>query len=109
MLKQVVCYILKDKKNLKIRAQQITLLNILSPTASGFASNFLPLFKARFKELREHTCLFKFINHPNECAVDKADFSYISGVSIRNFKLEVADRKALAMRLKKFKSLNKVL
>uniref|UniRef100_A0A3P8SCE9 HAT C-terminal dimerisation domain-containing protein n=1 Tax=Amphiprion percula TaxID=161767 RepID=A0A3P8SCE9_AMPPE len=64
---------------------------------AGFTSKLLQSFKACFGEFREHTHLFKFITHPHECAVGKANLSYIPGVSIRDFELEVADLKASDM------------
>ncbi|KAK7938604.1 hypothetical protein WMY93_001930 [Mugilogobius chulae] len=73
---------------------------------ADFTSNLLQSFKARFGEFRAHTCLFKFITHPHECAVDKVDLSYIPGVSVRDFEVEVADLKATDMWVNKFKSLN---
>uniref|UniRef100_A0A3Q3JQM6 HAT C-terminal dimerisation domain-containing protein n=1 Tax=Monopterus albus TaxID=43700 RepID=A0A3Q3JQM6_MONAL len=76
---------------------------------AGFTSNLLQSFKARFGEFCEHTRLFKFITHPHECALDKADLSYIPGVSIRDFEVEVADLKASDMWVNKFKSLNEDL
>uniref|UniRef100_A0A673CGC6 HAT C-terminal dimerisation domain-containing protein n=1 Tax=Sphaeramia orbicularis TaxID=375764 RepID=A0A673CGC6_9TELE len=76
---------------------------------AGFTSDLLQSFKARFGEFREHTRLFKFITHPHECAVDKVDLSYIPGVSIRDFEVEVADLKASDMWVNKFKSLNEDL
>ncbi|XP_076068404.1 general transcription factor II-I repeat domain-containing protein 2-like [Oratosquilla oratoria] len=48
----------------------------------------LQSFKARFVEFRGRTRLIKFITHPHECAVDKADLSYIPDVSIKDFKVE---------------------
>jgi len=75
----------------------------------GFTSNLLQTFKARFEVFCERTCLFKFITHPHECAVDEVDLSYIPGVSIRYFELEVADLKASDMWVNKFKSLTKDL
>ena len=53
--------------------------------------------------------VLKFITHPHECGVDKADLSYIPGVSIRDFEIEVADLKASDMWMDKFKSLNEDL
>ncbi len=76
---------------------------------AGFTSNLLQSFKARFGEFLEHTRLFNFITHPHECAVDKADLSYIPGVSIRDFELEAADLKASDIWVNKFKSLNEDL
>uniref|UniRef100_A0A803JPN2 DUF4371 domain-containing protein n=1 Tax=Xenopus tropicalis TaxID=8364 RepID=A0A803JPN2_XENTR len=76
---------------------------------AGFTSNLLQSFKARFGEFREHTRLFKFITHPHECAVDSTDLSYIPGVSVRDFELQVADLKASDMWVNKFKSLNEDL
>ena len=76
---------------------------------AGFTFNVLQSFKARFGEFREHTRLFKFITHPHECAVDKDYLSYIPGVSMRDFELEVADLKASDMWVSKFKSLNEDL
>ncbi len=76
---------------------------------AGFTSNLLQSFKARFGEFCEHTRLFNFITHPHECAVDKADLSYIPGVSIRDFELEAADLKASDIWVNKFKSLNEDL
>ena len=64
----------------------------------GFTSNFLQSFKVRFEEFRQRTSLFKFITHQHE-----------SGVSIRNFELEVADLKVLDVWVNKFKSLNEHL
>ena len=64
---------------------------------AGFTSNLLQSFKARFGEFRERTRIFKFITHPNECAVDSADLSYIPGVSVRDFELQAADLKASDM------------
>uniref|UniRef100_A0A673B181 HAT C-terminal dimerisation domain-containing protein n=1 Tax=Sphaeramia orbicularis TaxID=375764 RepID=A0A673B181_9TELE len=78
----------------------------LSIGNTGFMSDLLQSFKARSGEFREHTRLFKFITHPHECAVDKVDLSYIPGVSIRDFEVEVADLKASDMWVNKFKSLN---
>ncbi|XP_072262903.1 general transcription factor II-I repeat domain-containing protein 2A-like [Pyxicephalus adspersus] len=66
-------------------------------------------FKARFGEFREHTRLFKFITHPQECAVDSTDLSYIPGFSVRDFELQAADLKASDMWVNKFKSLNEDL
>uniref|UniRef100_A0A3B4APP5 HAT C-terminal dimerisation domain-containing protein n=1 Tax=Periophthalmus magnuspinnatus TaxID=409849 RepID=A0A3B4APP5_9GOBI len=63
----------------------------------------------RFGEFREHTRLFKFITHPNECSLNTADLSYIPGVSVRDFQTEVADLKASDMWVNKFKSLNEDL
>lgn len=34
---------------------------------AGFTSSLLQSFKARFGEFREHSGLFKFTTHPNEC------------------------------------------
>lgn len=76
---------------------------------AGFTSNLLQSFKARFGQFRERTRLFKFITHPHECTVDKVDLSYIPGVSIRDFEVEVADLKASDMWVNKFKSLNENL
>ncbi|XP_031762451.1 general transcription factor II-I repeat domain-containing protein 2-like [Xenopus tropicalis] len=76
---------------------------------AGFTSNLLQAFKARFGEFREHTHLFKFITYPHECAVDSTDLSYIPGVSVRDFELQVADLKASDMWVNKFKSLNEDL
>ena len=76
---------------------------------AGFTSSLLQSFKARFVEFRERTRLFKFIIHPHECAVDKADLSYIPDVSIKDFEVEVADLKASDMWVIKFKSLNEDL
>ncbi|XP_034044554.1 lymphocyte antigen 75-like [Thalassophryne amazonica] len=72
---------------------------------AGFTSDLLQSFKARFGAFREHTRLFKFITHPHECEVDKADLIYIPGVSIRDFEIEVADLKASEMWVNKFKTL----
>uniref|UniRef100_A0A3B3VE12 SPIN-DOC-like zinc-finger domain-containing protein n=1 Tax=Poecilia latipinna TaxID=48699 RepID=A0A3B3VE12_9TELE len=63
----------------------------------------------RFGEFREHTHLFKFITHPNECSLNTADLSYIPDVSLRDFEAEVADLKASDMWVNKFKSLNEDL
>ncbi|XP_034019583.1 zinc finger BED domain-containing protein 5-like [Thalassophryne amazonica] len=76
---------------------------------AGFTSDLLQSFKARFGEFREHTRLFKFITHPHEREVDKADLIYIPGVSIRDFEIEVADLKASEMWVNKFKTLNEDL
>ncbi|TWW65507.1 hypothetical protein D4764_21G0004070 [Takifugu flavidus] len=54
-------------------------------------------FKARFGEFREHSSLFKFITHPNECSLNTADLSYIPDVTVRDFEAEVADLKASEM------------
>ncbi|XP_033834271.1 general transcription factor II-I repeat domain-containing protein 2-like [Periophthalmus magnuspinnatus] len=80
----------------------------LHPLA-GFTSSLLQSFKARFGEFREHTRLFKFITHPNECSLNTADLSYIPGVFVRDFETEVADLKASDMWVNKFKSLNEDL
>ena len=80
----------------------------LRPLASS-TYNLLQSFKARFLDFREHTRLFKFITHPYECEVDKADLIYISFISMRHFEIEVADLKASDMWVNKFKSLNKDL
>uniref|UniRef100_A0A3Q3ALR4 SPIN-DOC-like zinc-finger domain-containing protein n=1 Tax=Kryptolebias marmoratus TaxID=37003 RepID=A0A3Q3ALR4_KRYMA len=40
---------------------------------AGFTSSLLQSFKARFGEFREHTRLFKFITHPNECSLNADD------------------------------------
>ncbi|XP_076802838.1 general transcription factor II-I repeat domain-containing protein 2B-like isoform X2 [Clavelina lepadiformis] len=72
----------------------------------GFTTNLLQSFKERFEEFRERTSLFKFITHPHDCAVDEVDLSYIPGVSVRDFELEVADLKASEIWVNKFKSLN---
>ncbi|KAJ3585351.1 hypothetical protein NHX12_014072 [Muraenolepis orangiensis] len=61
---------------------------------AGCTSSLLQSFKARFGEFREHTRLFKFITHPNECSLNTADLNYIPGVSVRDFEAEVADLKA---------------
>ena len=66
-------------------------------------------FKVHFEEFRERTSLFKFITHSHECAVNEVDLSYIPGVSIRNFELEVANLKVLVVWVSKFKSLNEHL
>ncbi|XP_039618299.1 protein ZBED8-like [Polypterus senegalus] len=76
---------------------------------AGFTSNLLQSFKAHFGEFRERTRFFKFITHTHECAVDSADLSYIPGVSVRDFELQVADLKASDMWVNKFKSLNEDL
>lgn len=76
---------------------------------AGFTSRLLQSFKARFGEFREHTQLFKFITHPNECSLNTADLSYIPGVSNRDFETEVADLKASDMWVNKFKTLNEDL
>ncbi|GLD68387.1 general transcription factor II-I repeat domain-containing protein 2-like protein [Lates japonicus] len=80
-----------------------------STDLAGFTSSLLQSFKARFGEFREHTRLFKFITHPNECSLNTADLSYIPGVSVRDFEAEVADLKASDMWVNKFKSLNEDL
>uniref|UniRef100_A0A3Q3IES4 SPIN-DOC-like zinc-finger domain-containing protein n=1 Tax=Monopterus albus TaxID=43700 RepID=A0A3Q3IES4_MONAL len=95
---------------------------ILSLQQAVFAfENKLELFKMdietghllHFEKLREFkdacTASDPFITHPHECAVDKADLSYIPGVSIRDFEVEVADLKASDMWVNKFKSLNEDL
>ena len=71
----------------------------------GFTSNLLLSFKVRFEEFRERASLL-FITHPHECTVNEVDLSYIPGVFIRNFDLEVADRKVSDVWVNKFKSLN---
>ncbi|KAJ3599417.1 hypothetical protein NHX12_033380 [Muraenolepis orangiensis] len=76
---------------------------------AGCTSSLLQSFKARFGEFREHTRLFKFITHPNECSLNTADLNYIPGVSVRDFEAEVADLKASDMWVNKFKSLNEDL
>uniref|UniRef100_A0A3B4XJK6 HAT C-terminal dimerisation domain-containing protein n=1 Tax=Seriola lalandi dorsalis TaxID=1841481 RepID=A0A3B4XJK6_SERLL len=76
---------------------------------AGFTSSLLQSFKARFGEFREHTHLFKFITHPNECSLNTADLSYIPDVSLRDFEAGVADLKASDMWVNKFKSLNEDL
>ncbi|CAJ1078465.1 general transcription factor II-I repeat domain-containing protein 2-like [Xyrichtys novacula] len=76
---------------------------------AGFTSSLLQSFKARFGEFREHTRLFKFITHPNECSLNADDLSYIPAVSVRDFEAEVADLKASDMWVNKFKSLNEDL
>lgn len=53
--------------------------------------------------------VIKFITHPHEFAVDKVDLSYIPGVSVRDFEVEVADLKASDMWANKFKSPNEDL
>ena len=73
---------------------------------AGFTSSLLQSFKARFGEFREHTRLFRFITHPNECSLNNTDLSYIPGVSLRDFEEELADLKASDMWVYKFKSLN---
>ena len=50
--------------------------------------------------------VFKFITYPHDCAVNEVDLSYIPGVSIRNFQLEVADLRVSDVWVNKFKSLN---
>ncbi|GLD73743.1 general transcription factor II-I repeat domain-containing protein 2-like protein [Lates japonicus] len=80
-----------------------------STDLAGFTSSLLQSFKARFGEFREHTRLFKFITHPNECSLNTADLSYIPGVSVRDVEAEVADLKASDMWVNKFKSLNEDL
>ncbi|QQP49983.1 General transcription factor II-I repeat domain-containing protein 2-like, partial [Caligus rogercresseyi] len=72
-------------------------------------SDLLQSFKARFGDFRQHTLLFRFITHPHECALDAAELSYIPGVSVGEFELEVADLKASDMWVNKFKSLNEEL
>ncbi|XP_076810295.1 general transcription factor II-I repeat domain-containing protein 2B-like [Clavelina lepadiformis] len=62
--------------------------------------------KAIKDAFKERTYLFKFITHPHECAVDEVDLSYIPGVSVRDFELEVADLKASEIWVNKFKSMN---
>lgn len=47
-----------------------------------------------------------FLSSSLECAVDKADLSYIPGVSITDFELEVAALKASNMWVNKLKSIN---
>lgn len=64
---------------------------------ADFTTNLLKSFKTRFGEFREHARLFKFITHPNECSLNTADLSYIPGVSVRDFEVEVADLKASDM------------
>ncbi|KAG7475965.1 general transcription factor II-I repeat domain-containing 2-like [Solea senegalensis] len=76
---------------------------------AGFTSSLLQSFKARFGDFREHTHLFKFITHPNECSLNTADLSYIPDVSLRDFEVELADLKASDMWVNKFKSLNEDL
>ncbi|XP_066218890.1 general transcription factor II-I repeat domain-containing protein 2B-like [Saccopteryx leptura] len=76
---------------------------------AGFTSNLLQSFKVRFGEFCERACLFKFITHPHECAVDSTNLSYIPSVSIRDFELQAADLKASDMWANKFKSLNEDL
>uniref|UniRef100_A0A8P4G8E9 SPIN-DOC-like zinc-finger domain-containing protein n=1 Tax=Dicentrarchus labrax TaxID=13489 RepID=A0A8P4G8E9_DICLA len=44
---------------------------------AGFTSSLLQSFKARFGEFREHTRLFKFITHPNECSLNTADLNQL--------------------------------
>uniref|UniRef100_A0A3P8TT79 HAT C-terminal dimerisation domain-containing protein n=1 Tax=Amphiprion percula TaxID=161767 RepID=A0A3P8TT79_AMPPE len=95
-----------NQLNVKIRSLHF---EKRSQFASGFTSNLLQSFKALFGESCEHTRLFKFITHPLECAVDKADLRYMPGVSIRDFELELADLKASDMWVNKFKSLNEDL
>ena len=74
-----------------------------------FTSSLLQSFKACFVEFRECTHLFKFITHPHECAVDRADLSFIPDVSIKDFVVELADLKASDMWAIKFKSLDEDL
>ena len=62
-----------------------------------------------FGEIREGFCLYKFIVHPHDCAVDKTNLSYIPGASIRDFESEVADLKALDLWVNKFNSLHEDL
>lgn len=76
---------------------------------AGFTSSLLQSFKARFGEFREHSALFKFTTHPNECSLNTADLSCIPDVSLRDFEAEVADLKASEMWVNKFKSLNEEL
>uniref|UniRef100_A0A3B4ANH5 HAT C-terminal dimerisation domain-containing protein n=1 Tax=Periophthalmus magnuspinnatus TaxID=409849 RepID=A0A3B4ANH5_9GOBI len=85
------------------------LKTLISTTSHHFTCSLLQSFKARFGEFREHTRLFKFITHPNECSLNTADLSYIPGVSVRDFQTEVADLKASDMWVNKFKSLNEDL
>ena len=75
----------------------------------GCTSNLLQSLKVRCEEFRERTSLFKFITHPHECPVNEVDFSYIPGVSMKNFEFEVADLRVLDVRVNKFKSLNEHL
>ena len=75
----------------------------------GFTSNLLQSFKGRFTEFRERTNLFKFITHPHECALNEVDLSYIPGICIRNFQLEVADLKVSDVWVSKFKTMNENL
>nr|XP_039272193.1 uncharacterized protein LOC120346493 [Styela clava] len=75
----------------------------------GFTCILLQSFKARFAEFRERISLFKFITHPYECAVNDVDLSYIPGVCIKNFELEVADLMVSDVCVNKFKSLNENL
>ncbi|KAM3593852.1 uncharacterized protein V6R79_023473 [Siganus canaliculatus] len=82
---------------------------VMEKKLAGCTTSLLQSFKARFGEFREHTRLFKFITHPNECSLNTADLSYISGVSVRDFEAEVADLKASDMWVSKFKSLNEDL
>ncbi|XP_067939665.1 protein FAM200C-like [Watersipora subatra] len=76
---------------------------------AGFTSNLLQSFKGRFREFRECNRLFKFITHPHDCAVDRADLSFIPGVSVRDFELQATDLRASDVWVNKFKSLNEVL
>uniref|UniRef100_A0A3Q3G864 HAT C-terminal dimerisation domain-containing protein n=1 Tax=Kryptolebias marmoratus TaxID=37003 RepID=A0A3Q3G864_KRYMA len=76
---------------------------------AGFTFDLLQSFKAHFGEFHEHTRLFKFITHSHKCTVDKANLSYLPGVSIRDFEVEVADLMASDMWVNKFKTLNEDL
>ena len=66
-------------------------------------------FKAQFAEFRKRSSLFKFVTHPHECTVNEVDLSYIPNVCVNNFKVKVADLKALDVWVSKFKSMNKNL
>uniref|UniRef100_A0A3P8VP17 Uncharacterized protein n=1 Tax=Cynoglossus semilaevis TaxID=244447 RepID=A0A3P8VP17_CYNSE len=63
---------------------------------AGFTSRLLQSFKARFGEFREHTQLFKFITHPNECSLNTADLSYIPDMWVNKFKTLNEDLERLA-------------
>ena len=95
-MRQVICTLKKTKDFINAcTLNDSTQYSDLRPLISGFTSNLLQSFKARFVDFRGHTRLFKFTTHPHESEVDKADLIYIPFVSMRDFEIEVADLKRL--------------
>lgn len=71
--KLVVYYTLKNLESLKMPAQQVTLLNILT-FSSSLASHLISCshLKLTLGNFHERTRLFTFITHPHACAVDSS-------------------------------------